>query len=157
ASYRGAVRAVATSKAPTGPYRGVGRPMATFVTERLLDIAARRTGIDAREIRLRNFVREEDFPYRTASGIIWDRSQFAACLEAACDAVDYDALRRRQAEARAGGQLFGIGIASYAELTGIGSRISVAPGMPLNTGTETAKIAIDATGGICAAFGIASH
>ena len=62
-----------------------------------------------------------------------------------------------QAEARSGGRLFGIGIASYAELTGIGSRIAVAPGMPINTGSETAKITINSTGAITAAFGVASH
>ena len=156
-NYRGRVRAVATSKAPTGPYRGVGRPISTFVTERLLDMAARRIGIDPREIRLRNFVQDHEFPYRIGSGIVWDRSSFTDCLLAACQAVDYAALRRRQGEARAAGRWFGIGIASYAELTGIGSRISVAPGMPLNTGTETAKIRIDTTGGVTAAFGVASH
>ncbi len=156
-NYRGAVRAVATCKAPTGPYRGVGRPISTFVTERLLDTAARRIGIDPREIRLRNFIQDHEFPYRIGSGIVWDRSSFTDCLLAACKTVDYDALRRRQAEARAAGRWFGIGIASYAELTGIGSRISVAPGMPLNTGTETAKIRIDTTGGVTAAFGVASH
>jgi aerobic carbon-monoxide dehydrogenase large subunit len=156
-NYRGAVAAVATCKAPTGPYRGVGRPIATFVTERLLDMAAHRIGIDPREIRLRNFIQDHEFPYRIGSGIVWDRSGFADCLEAACKAVDYAALRHRQAEARAAGRWLGIGIGSYAELTGIGSRISVAPGMPLNTGTETAKIRIDPTGAVTAAFGIASH
>lgn len=156
-NYRGSVRAVATSKSPTGPYRGVGRPISTFVTERLLDMAAHRIGLDARDIRLKNFIQDHEFPYRIGSGIVWDRSSFTDCLEAACKAVDYEALRRRQVAARAAGRWFGIGIASYAELTGIGSRISVAPGMPLNTGTETAKIRIDATGGITAAFGVASH
>jgi aerobic carbon-monoxide dehydrogenase large subunit len=156
-NYRGSVRAIATCKSPLGPYRGVGRPISTFVTERLLDMAARRIGLDPREIRLRNFIQDHEFPYRSASGIVWDRSSFTGCLLAACKAVDYDGLRRRQAEARAGGRWFGIGIASYAELTGIGSRISVAPGMPLNTGTETAKIRIDTTGAVTAAFGVASQ
>jgi carbon-monoxide dehydrogenase large subunit len=155
--YRGRVQAVATAKAPTGPYRGVGRPTATFVTERLMDMAAARLGLDPKEIRLRNFVRPEDFPYRIGSGIVWDRSGFAECLTAACARIDYDALRRRQAQVRAAGKYFGIGIASYAELTGIGSRISVAPGMPINTGTETATITVDSTGAVTAAFGIASH
>ncbi|HXW24287.1 MAG TPA: xanthine dehydrogenase family protein molybdopterin-binding subunit [Xanthobacteraceae bacterium] len=155
--YRGRARAVATAKAPTGPYRGVGRPMATFVTERLMDMAAARLGLDPREIRLRNFVRAEDFPYKIGSGIVWDRSGFAECLAAACARIDYDALRRRQAAVRASGKYFGIGIASYAELTGIGSRISAAPGMPINTGTETATVTVDATGAVTAAFGIASH
>ncbi|MDE2375253.1 MAG: molybdopterin-dependent oxidoreductase, partial [Hyphomicrobiales bacterium] len=69
----------------------------------------------------------------------------------------YDALRARQKHAREAGRWVGIGIASYAELTGIGSRISVAPGMPLNTGTETAMVRMDETGHIAASFGIASH
>jgi carbon-monoxide dehydrogenase large subunit len=155
--YRGRVQAVATAKAPTGPYRGVGRPTATFVTERLMDMAAARLGLDPKDIRLRNFVRAEDFPYRIGSGIVWDRSGFAECLTAACDRIDYDALRGRQAQVRTAGNYYGIGIASYAELTGIGSRISVAPGMPINTGTETATVTIDSTGAVTAAFGIASH
>jgi aerobic carbon-monoxide dehydrogenase large subunit len=155
--YRGRVQAVATAKVPTGPYRGVGRPTAVFVTERLMDMAAARLGLDPKEIRLRNFVRVEDFPYRIGSGIQWDRSGFTECLNAACERIDYDALRRRQAAMRAEGKYFGIGIASYAELTGIGSRISVAPGMPINTGTETATVTIDSTGAVTAAFGIASH
>jgi carbon-monoxide dehydrogenase large subunit len=155
--YRGRARAVATAKAPTGPYRGVGRPTAVFVTERLMDMAAARLGLDPKEIRLRNFVRPEDFPYKIGSGIVWDRSGFAEGLAAACAQIDYDALRRRQAERRAAGAYFGIGIASYAELTGIGSRISVAPGMPINTGTETAIVTVDSTGAVSAAFGIASH
>jgi len=155
--YRGRVRAVATSKAPGGPYRGVGRPISTFVMERLIDMAARRLGLDPAEIRLRNFVGDEEFPYKTASGLVWDRAGFAECLIKAREAVGYDALRREQAEARAGGRLIGIGFASYAELTGIGSRISAAPGMPINTGTETATIRIDSTGAVTALFGVASH
>ena len=156
-SYRGAVRGVATSKPPTGPYRGVGRPISTFVAERLMDMGARALGIDPLEIRRRNLVRAEEFPYRIASGIIWDRTGFVECLEVAAKAADYEKLRDLQQAARAEGRYVGIGIASYAELTGIGSRIAVAPGMPINTGSETAKIRIDSTGAITAAFGVASH
>jgi carbon-monoxide dehydrogenase large subunit len=155
--YRGRVRGVATSKAPTGPYRGVGRPISTFVMERLMDTAAARIGLDPKEIRLRNLVGTAELPYKAASGIVWDKSGFQECLNAACGAIGYDALRARQAEARAAGRWFGIGIACYAELTGIGSRISVAPGMPINTGTETSVIRIDSTGAVTASFGIASH
>jgi aerobic carbon-monoxide dehydrogenase large subunit len=155
--YRGRVRAVATSKAPTGPYRGVGRPTSTFVMERLMDMAASKLGLDAKEIRLRNLVGADELPYKVASGIVWDKSGFQECLNAACDSIGYSALRAIQKEARAKGRWFGIGIASYAELTGIGSRISVAPGMPINTGTEMANIRIDSTGAITAAFGVASH
>lgn len=156
-TYRGRVRAVATNKAPTGPYRGVGRPIATFVMERLVDMAARRLSLDPAELRRRNLVRPEEFPYRVASGIVWDRSGFGECLERACAAIDYPKLRTDQGKARAAGRLCGIGIASYAELTGIGSRISAAPGMPINTGTETATIRLDSTGAVTGNFGIASH
>jgi carbon-monoxide dehydrogenase large subunit len=156
-SYRGAVRGVATNKPPTGPYRGVGRPVSTFVTERLMDMGARALGIDPLEIRRRNLVGADEFPYRIASGIIWDKTGFVECLETAARAGDYQKLRLQQRAARAEGRYFGIGLASYAELTGIGSRISAAPGMPINTGSETAKIHIDSTGAITAAFGVASH
>jgi carbon-monoxide dehydrogenase large subunit len=155
--YRGRVRGVATSKAPMGPYRGVGRPISTFVMERLIDMAAAKIGLDAKDIRLRNLVADSELPYKVASGIVWDKSGFQEGLHAACGAIDYDALRAKQKAARAAGRWVGIGIACYAELTGIGSRISVAPGMPINTGTETAVIRIDSTGAVTAAFGIASH
>jgi carbon-monoxide dehydrogenase large subunit len=155
--YRGRVQAVATCKAPTGPYRGVGRPVSTFVMERLVDMAAAKLGLDPKEIRLRNLVPPDGFPHRIGSGIVWDKSGFVEGLEAACAKAEYEGLRRKQIEARAAGKWFGIGIACYAELTGIGSRISVAPGMPINTGTETSTIRIDSTGSVTAAFGIASH
>ena len=71
--YRGRVQAVATSKAPTGPYRGVGRPISTFVMERLIDMAAAKLGMDPKEIRLKNLVRSEEFPYKIGSGIVWDQ------------------------------------------------------------------------------------
>ncbi|OWV73173.1 dehydrogenase [Rhizobium sp. R634] len=155
--YRGRIQGVLTPKPPTGPYRGVGRPSSTFAMERLIEMASRKLGMDPVEFRRKNLVRPEEFPYRTASGIIWDKSAFHECLQGACDHVDYPALKRERDKARKEGRWIGIGLASYAELTGIGSRISVAPGMPINTGTETSKIEIDATGAITAAFGISSH
>ena len=155
--YRGRVQAVATSKAPTGPYRGVGRPISTFVMERLMDMAAAKLGIDPRDIRRRNLVPTAELPYKVASGIVWDKSGFQECLHAACDAIDYETLRAKQKQSRFAGRYVGIGIACYAELTGIGSRISVAPGMPIATGTETAIVRIDEAGGVTAFFGVASH
>ena len=156
-NYRASVRGVATPKAPMGPYRGVGRPVAAFVIERLVDMAARRLDVDPVALRLRNIVSAEEFPYRTGSGIIWDRSGFAECLTAARAALGYDELRRWQEKARACGRWIGIGLASYAELTGIGSKIPAAPGMPINTGTETATVRIDPSGSVTAIFGVASQ
>lgn len=156
-AYWGRVRAVATCKSPTGPYRGVGRPISTFVMERLVDMAARKLNLDPRELRRRNLIQPAEFPYKTATGIVWDRSGFTECLEAACMAGDYTAMRVAQSAARAAGRWVGIGLASYAELTGIGSRISASPGMPINTGTETSTVQIDSTGAVTASFGVASH
>jgi aerobic carbon-monoxide dehydrogenase large subunit len=155
--YRGRTRGVATPKAPMGPYRGVGRPVAAFVMERLVDMAARRLGLDPVAMRRKNFVRPEEFPYRSGSGIVWDRAGFAECLDKVCAALPYEALRRSQEEARTQGRWIGLGFASYAELTGIGSKIPAAPGMPVNTGTETATVRIDASGAVTAIFGVASH
>ena len=156
-TYRGRTRAVCTSKAPTGPYRGVGRPISTFVMERLIDMAARRLNLDPAEMRRRNLVQPHEFPYKAASGIVWDKSSFVESLEEALKVAGYQDLRGEQVKARAEGRLFGIGIATYAELTGIGSRISAAPGMPINTGTEQATLRLDSSGSVTAAFGISSH
>ena len=95
--------------------------------------------------------------YKVASGIVWDRSDFVESLTSACAAICYARLREEQRKARAAGRLVGIGIATYAELTGIGSRISAAPGMPINTSTEAATIRLDSTGAVIGSFGIASH
>ncbi|MBT3331124.1 MAG: xanthine dehydrogenase family protein [Rhodospirillaceae bacterium] len=154
-NYLGRVRAVATSKTPTGAYRGVGRPISTFVMERLMDMAAAKLSLDPLEMRRRNMVQADEFPYKTASGIVWDRAGFMECLDKV--ASSYESLRRDQTAARAQGRWVGIGLASYAELTGLGSRIAVAPGMPVNTGTETATVRIDSTGAVSAYFGIASQ
>jgi carbon-monoxide dehydrogenase large subunit len=125
--------------------------------ERLIDMAARHLTIDPVELRLRNLIRPEEFPYKVASGIVWDRSGFVESLTSACAAIGYAKLRDEQAKARDEGRLAGIGIATYAELTGIGSRISAAPGMPINTGMEAATIRLDSTGAVTGSFGIASH
>ncbi len=156
-NYAARVRAIATNKTLTGAYRGVGRPIAVFVMDRLLDMAARKIGMDPAEIRRRNLVNDDEFPYKAASGLVWDRSAFQSCLATAREKIGYDALRAEQRAARAEGRWVGIGIASYAELTGVGSRIAVAPGMPINTGTETCHVAIDSTGAVTASFGVASQ
>jgi carbon-monoxide dehydrogenase large subunit len=156
-AYYGHVRGVTTPKSPTGPYRGVGRPTSTFAMERLMDMAAKRLGLDPIEMRLRNLVRPEEFPYRTPVGIVWDQSAFMEGLEGAGERFGYTEAREAQAKARAEGRWIGIGIACYAELSGIGSRISASPGMPINTGTDTCVIQLDSTGAITASFGCASH
>jgi carbon-monoxide dehydrogenase large subunit len=156
-NYYARARAVATNKAPTGPYRGVGRPPAVFAMEGLIDRAARRLGLDPVELRMRNYVRADEFPYKTPSGIVWDRAAFAECMTKACEALDYAAARAEQQRARQAGRLVGVGFASYVELTGIGSATPAAPGMPVPAGTEAATIRVDPSGTVTAIFGLASH
>src|SRR3989442_9202642 len=100
--------------------------------ERLIDMAARELGMDPVEIRRKNLVRPEEFPYKTPSGIVWDQSAFIAGLEGAHERIGYVNARKAQAAARLQGRWIGIGVACYAELSGIGSRISASPGMPIN-------------------------
>lgn len=156
-AYRGRTRGVATCKAPMGPYRGVGRPPAVLVMERLIDEAARQLGLDPTELRLRNFIRGDDFPYKSPSGIVWDRSSFTETMVEVREALGYAAAREGQRRARPEGRWVGIGFASYVELTGIGSAIPVSPGMPVATGTEAATIRVDPSGTVTAVFGVASH
>ena len=153
--YSATVRGICTPKPPTGPYRGVGRPMAVFALERLVDKAASKLGLSPTDIRRRNLVETDEFPHRIGSGIIWNRSGFHECLDAAEEAINLTSLQAERANRK--DKWVGVGFASYAELTGIGSRIAVAPGMPMNTGAETAAIRIDATGAIQAVFAISSH
>ena len=156
-NYWARARGVATCKAPTGPYRGVGRPVSTFVMEGLIDRAARRLGIDPIELRMRNYVRPDQFPYKTATGIVWDQAPFEELMIAARARLGYDQLRAEQQRARAAGRYLGIGVASYCELTGIGSATPAAPGMPIPAGTEAATVRIDPSGTVTAMFGVASH
>ena len=153
AAYRGSVRGICTPKPPLGPYRGVGRPISTFVMERLMDMLATQLKIDPYQLRLMNLVQPEDFPYKTASGLVWDQSAFVEGLQKAALQIQYEDFRQQQAKAKVEGRWIGIGIATYAELSGIGSKISASPGMPINTGTDTCVMSLDSTGSVTAAFG----
>jgi carbon-monoxide dehydrogenase large subunit len=156
-AYHGAVKAVATNKAPMGPYRGVGRPVSTFVTEALLDRAARALRVDPLDIRRRNLVQPSEAPYRSASGVVWDSATFAETLEHAREAVGWTALRAQQTAARQAGRHMGIGCAVYVELTGVGSAIPASPGADIATGTEGATVRVDQSGTVTASFGVSSQ
>ena len=110
---------VFTNTTPTGPYRGAGRPEAAFIAERVMDEAALLCGLDPAEIRRRNFIRSEQFPYRTALGQTYDSGDYEKALALALRLADYDGLRRQQAAARARGELFGVGLCCYVELAGV--------------------------------------
>src|SRR5262249_5553624 len=99
-AYRCQVRAVVTNKAPEGPYRGVGMPVATLVHERLVDSLAQQAGPSPVEVRRRNLLRSDELPLTTVTGMDYDSGDYVACLEAALAALDLDAWRERQAAAR---------------------------------------------------------
>src|SRR5262249_13866528 len=113
--------ALMTHKPPLGAYRGVGMTMGAFVTERMLDRVAERLGLDPAEVRRRNLIPREAYPFTSATGYVYDSGDYPKALEEALAAVEYDTLRREQAAARGAGRLVGIGIACYTEYTGMGS------------------------------------
>ncbi len=131
--------------------------MSTFVTESLVERAARRLSMDPVELRLQNLIRTEEFPYRSPSGVVWDHGAFVETLERARDMAGYAEVRREQRRARPSTRRLGIGVASYVELTGVGSAIAASPGAAINTGTEGATVRVDPGGTVTAIFGVASH
>ena len=130
-----AFQAVVTNTTPVAAYRGAGRPEATAAIERAVDLFATEIGMDPAEVRRRNMVPPEAFPYTTPNGATYDTGEYAAALDAVLSAGGYAELRAEQAERRAGGgpvQL-GLGLASYVEITagdysgGETSRVVVGP------------------------------
>jgi len=109
------VRGVITNTLPAVPYRGAGRPEAHHALERLLDIAARRLGLDRAEIRRRNLLRRDELPYRLASGLEFDSGDFCGYMERALELADYAGSEKRKAVAATRGKKHGIGIANYVE------------------------------------------
>jgi len=109
------LRGVMTNTVPTAPFRGAGRPEATTVMERLIDIAARRLKIDRVELRRRNLIRHDKLPHRTATGLTYDSGDFAGNLARALEAADWDGFAARRRAAKKRGRLLGIGIANYVE------------------------------------------
>jgi carbon-monoxide dehydrogenase large subunit len=108
----------ATTKVPTGPYRGAGRPEAAFLIERMVDLAALELGLDPVEVRRRNFVPPDAFPYETPLGWTYDSGSFERCLDAVLELGEIDRLREEQDRARAEGRVVGIGVGMYVERAG---------------------------------------
>jgi carbon-monoxide dehydrogenase large subunit len=112
---------VFTNKVWSEPYRGAGRPEAAYLIERAMDVLAAELGKDPVEIRRRNFIQPERFPYRTATGLTYDSGAYERSLDEALKRVDYARYREEQRKRRKeGGNLLGIGIACYVEICGFG-------------------------------------
>jgi carbon-monoxide dehydrogenase large subunit len=137
------VRGAYTNTVPVDAYRGAGRPEASYVIERLVDVAARELGIEPDALRRRNFIKRAAMPYTTATGKAYDGGDFAGHLARAQAIADWKGFGRRLRAARARGRLRGIGIATYIEACG-------------GDGPETANVRLDRDGGITVLIGTQS-
>jgi aerobic carbon-monoxide dehydrogenase large subunit len=109
---------VLTNKPPTGPYRGAGGPEGAFFMERTIDLLARELGLDPAEIRRRNFIPPEAFPYATATGLTYDSGNFASALEQALELADYASVRQAQKGRGMAEPLLGVGLATVVKASG---------------------------------------
>jgi carbon-monoxide dehydrogenase large subunit len=114
------VHGVATNTTPVDAYRGAGRPEATYLVERAVDMVAAKTGLDPAEVRRRNFIPKEKFPYTVPLGITYDSGDYDAALDRALQMIGYDEFRREQDAARKNGRYLGLGLSTYVEICGLG-------------------------------------
>jgi carbon-monoxide dehydrogenase large subunit len=141
---------VVTNKSEMRPSRGAGRPEAAFVMDRMLDLVARKTGVDPLEVRLRNIIQASEMPYsngltyRDSVPITYDGGDYPLMLKTVAQRFDYAGWRLRQQEARKEGRLIGIGISSSLEAGGIGP-------------CEGARLTIDDRGDVSVSIGVNSH
>ena len=140
------MRGIWTNRAPRGIYRGAGRPEATLTIERVVDAVAVATGLDPVEVRRRNFIQPDQFPYASSGGedmggYVFDTGDYERALDRLLAVADYEGLRREQAEARQTGRLLGIGLAAYVEVCGFenwgAARIQVNPDGSVTCFVET--------------------
>ncbi|MDP8926311.1 MAG: xanthine dehydrogenase family protein molybdopterin-binding subunit [Actinomycetota bacterium] len=155
--YWSRARAVATNKAPMAPYRGVSRPQFTFVMERLLQKAAKRVGIDVVEIRRRNLVTIDEFPYESPTGLVYDPGSYIEALEKCAEALDFSTWKKRQEEARREGRLVGLGFSCFGERTGYGTRAFAIRKMGITPGGDNAHLRMDPSGNVAVSVGTCGH
>ncbi|NGO50251.1 xanthine dehydrogenase family protein molybdopterin-binding subunit [Allomesorhizobium camelthorni] len=149
------VKAIYTNTAPVDAYRGAGRPEATFVMERLMETAARQLGVSPAELRRKNFITQ--FPHQTPVVMCYDAGDYAASLDAAMKAADYQGFPQRREEAKQRGKLRGIGLSCYIEACGIAPSAAVGS---LGAGVglwESAEVRVNAVGTIEVLTGSHSH
>lgn len=143
------VKSVMTNTTPIEAYRGAGRPEATAAIERAFDLFAAEIGIDPVDVRRRNLIPADQFPYTTPTGAVYDCGDYAAALDIALAEADYEGLRAEQAARRAAGDSIqlGIGVAVYVEITA----------GPAGNQGEFAKVVLDNKGGLTVYTGSSSH
>ena len=141
---RGTAIGLFTNRAPTGPYRGAGRPEAALIVERVMDAAARALELDPLEIRRLNFIAPDAFPYVTPIGNQYDSGDYARTLQHALEVAGYADLLRRRDEVRAGGGVYGIGVCTFVEPAG-------------GAGFESGRVRVEQDGSIVLESGSLSH
>jgi carbon-monoxide dehydrogenase large subunit len=150
-------RAVFTNTVPVDAYRGAGRPEASYLLERIVDMAADELKIDPAELRRRNFIPKDAYPYQTPVALEYDSGDYATTLEMALKAADYAGFEARRKEAVSRGKLRGIGMASYVEACGIAPS-AVAGALGARAGLyEMAEVRVHPTGSVTLFTGCHSH
>ncbi len=153
----GNVQAIFTNTVAVDAYRGAGRPEAAFLIERLVDTAARRLGMDPVELRRKNFIQPDQFPYQTPVALEYDVGDYPATLDAALELADYEGFAARREEARARGKLRGIGVSTFVEACGIAPS-AVAGALGARAGLfEVGHVRVHPTGSVTVFTGAHSH
>jgi aerobic carbon-monoxide dehydrogenase large subunit len=151
------VKAVFTNTVPVDAYRGAGRPEATFLVERIVDLAADELGVDPAELRRKNFIPTNAYPYQTPVALEYDSGDYFATLDLATKAADYAGFEARRTEAARRGKLRGIGIATYIEACGIAPS-AVVGSLGARAGLfEAAAVRVHPTGSVTILTGSHSH
>jgi carbon-monoxide dehydrogenase large subunit len=151
------VKAVFTNTVPVDAYRGAGRPEATFLLERIVDLAADELGVDPAELRRKNFIPTDAFPYQTPVALQYDSGDYFSTLELATKAADYAGFEARRQEAATRGKLRGIGLATYIEACGIAPS-AVVGSLGARAGLfEAAQVRVHPTGSVTVLTGSHSH
>ncbi|MYI75640.1 MAG: molybdopterin-dependent oxidoreductase [Acidobacteria bacterium] len=143
---------VFTNKPPTDAYRGAGRPEAAYFVERAMDMLARELGMDPAEVRRKNFIRPDQFPYRTQMGAVYDSGDYERALDRALEVSGWERLKAERDAARAEGRLVGLGLSMYVEICGIGPSAALP-----NGGWEHAQVTVERDGRISATTGVSPH
>ena len=141
-----------TNKVATDAYRGAGRPEATLVIERTMDLIARELDMDPVEVRRKNFAQPDDFPLPVATGLAYDSGNYQAALDKALEMVGYEDLRAEQARLRAEGRYMGIGFSTYVEICAMGPSAALPAG-----GWESGTVRMDFTGKATVLTGVSPH
>ncbi|MDE1969397.1 MAG: xanthine dehydrogenase family protein molybdopterin-binding subunit [Alphaproteobacteria bacterium] len=151
------VKGVFTNTVPVDAYRGAGRPEASYLVERLVDKAASELKVDPAELRRKNFIPKDAYPYQTPVALAYDSGDYFSTLDLALKAADYSGFNKRRDDAKKRGKLRGIGLATYIEACGVAPS-AVAGALGARAGLyEVAEVRVNPTGSITVFTGTHSH